>query len=226
METQTLEQKPVIDFASLTTEQKRQLMAEMEAEQKAKIEAKQKLQADYLVLKNQQVNETFGRLQMLSIGMEAEKTDIYNQFQTLMSMKMELFGLSDSDMDMQQSHTFTNEAGDRSIILGSNTIDGWTDDVGVGIDAVNKWIDSRITDPKAHGLLKAMLKPNKEGVLQANRVLDMSKEARTIGDRELIDWVLFIQEQWRPVKTSTYIKAKWRDSEGKWQWMALSMSAV
>ncbi|PTN08065.1 hypothetical protein C8N47_111105 [Mangrovibacterium marinum] len=226
METQATQAASAINISELTPEQRRQLMADLEAEEQAKKAAEQKLKEDYAALKNDQVNETFGRLRMLEIGIKAEKTDIYEQFQTLMAMKMEIFGLTDADIEMQQSHTFTNDAGTHSIILGSNVIDGWTDEVGIGIDAVNKWIDAKITDPKAHGLLKAMLKPNKDGVLQANRVLDMAKEARKIGDKELIEWVVFIQDQWRPVKTSTYVKAKWRDTNNKWQWLALSMSAV
>lgn len=220
METQT------IDLKKLSAEDKRALMEQLAAEEREKREAEQKLKEDYVALKNMQVHETFDRLKDVSAGLENEKRDVYEQFQVLIDMKMELFGLTDADIEMQQSHTFTNNAGDKSIVLGSNVVDGWTDEVGIGIDGVNKWIDQRITDPKSHGLLKAMLKPNKDGVLQANRVLDMSKEARKIGDKELIDWVVFIQEQWRPVKTSTYVKAKWKDANGHWQWLALSMSAV
>ena len=226
MEAQAVQAAPAINISELTPEQRRQLLADLEAEEQAKKDAEQKLKDDYATLKNDQVNETFARLEKLEIGIKAEKTDIYEQFQTLLDMKAEIFKLTDTDMEMQQSHTFTNEAGTRSIKLGSNVIDGWTDEVGIGIDAVNKWIDAKITDPKAHGLLKAMLKPNKDGVLQANRVLDMAKEARKIGDKELIEWVVFIQDQWRPVKTSTFVKAKWRDADGKWQWLGLSMSAV
>jgi len=47
-----------------------------------------------------------------------------------------------------------------------------------------------------------------------------------MGDKELIDAVNFIRDQYRPVKTSTYVKVKYTDEEGRTKWLPLSMSAV
>lgn len=215
-----------LDFTKLTPEQKRALREQLEAEERAEKEAEKRLRSDYNVLKNDQVEATFRRLQNLSSNLEHEKVDIFNQFGSLIAMKKEIYNLSNDQLDMQQSHTFTNAAMDKSIILGSNVIDRWTDDVHIGVDGVKSWLEKGIADEKSKGFIRAFLKPNKDGVLKASRVLEMSQEANKIGDRELIGHIDFIRDQYRPMKTSTYVKAKWRDDNGVWQWLALSMSAV
>lgn len=215
-----------IDYSKLTPEQKKELREQLEAEQRAEKEAEKRLRDDYSALKDEQVKATFKRLQNISSSLEEEKIDIFNQFGSLIAMKKEIYSLSDEQLNMQQSHTFSSADNTVSIIIGSNIIDRWSDDVGVGIERVNKWIDAKIKDKEDRDIVRVLLKPNKDGVLKASRILDLSKEARNRGDKELIEAVNFIQDQYKPVKTSTYVKAKYLDANAQWQWLALSMSAV
>ncbi len=215
-----------IQFDKLTPEQKRALREQLEAEERAEKEAKKRLSDDYNSLKDEQVKATFNKLKHISISLETEKIDVFNQFGSLISMKKEVYNLTDEQLNIQQSHTFTTSDGKTSVVIGSNVVDRWGDDVNVGIDRVNKWIMETIKDEKDREIIRALLKPNKDGVLKANRVLDLSIEARKRGDKELIEAVNFIQDQYRPMKTSTYVKAKYLDENGVWQWLALSMSAV
>lgn len=218
-----------IEFQKLTPEQKKALREQLEAEEMAEKEAEKRKKQDYSALKDEQVKATFKKLQALSTSLELEKVDIFNQFGSLLSLKKDLYNLSDEQMELQQSHTFTTSEGTESILIGSNVIDRWSDDLHVGIDKINVWLDKQITDEKSERLVsfyRDLLKPNKDGVLRANRVLEMGNKAREYGDKELIEAVSFIQSQYRPVKTSTYVKAKYLDENGVWQWLALSMSAV
>lgn len=215
-----------IDFTKLSPEEKQALREQLEAEEKARKEATVKLREDYQAIKEQQVNETFDKLTKLSTDMEVEKVDIFNQFGSLIAMKKEIYNLTDDQLELQQSHTFTTDDGNRSIILGSNVIDRWTDDVNIGINGVKSWIEKGIADERSKGLIRAFLKPNKDGQLKASRVLEMAQEAAKIGDKELIEHIDFIRDQYRPMKTSTYVKAKYKDSNNQWQWLALSMSQV
>jgi len=215
-----------INYSELTAEQKKALREQMEQEERAEREKENKTREDYLALKEEQINVSFRFLQTLSLNLEEIKIDIFNQFGAILAMKKELYKLTDEQMELQQSHTFTNKANDKSLIIGSNAIDGWTDDVNIGIQGINDWIDAKITDPDDRAIIRTLLKPNKDGVLKANRVLELSNEAHKRGDAELIKHVDFVQSQYRPVKTSTYVKAKYKDANGVWQWLALSMSAV
>lgn len=215
-----------IDFTKLTPEQKRALRDQMDAEERAATDAARKMREDYETLKDEQVKVSFKRLQNISLALEEEKVDIFNQFGSLLAMKKELHNLTDEQMELQQSHTFTTSKNDVSLIIGSNAIDGWTDDVNIGIQGINDWIDTKITDPDDRAIIRTLLKPDKNGVLKANRVLELSNEAHKRGDKELIKHVDFVQSQYRPQKTSTYVKAKYKDANGVWQWLALTMSAV
>lgn len=218
-----------IDFQNLTPEQKQALRAQFEAEETAEKEREKRKKSDYNALKEEQVKATFKRLQNVSSNLEHEKIDIFNQFGSLLALKKDLYNLTEEQMELQQSHTFTSTEANQSIIIGSNMIDRWSDDVNVGIERINKWLDHLITDEQSRqmvSIIRDLLKPNKDGVLKANRVLELGKKAREMGDKELIGAVDFIQEQYQPVKTSTYVKAKYLDANGIWQWLALSMSAV
>ncbi|WP_297096443.1 DUF3164 family protein [uncultured Draconibacterium sp.] len=215
-----------IEYAKLSAEEKAEIRRQLEAEDQAQREVEKKLKADYDNLKNEQVNTTFKSLQLVSTSLEAEKADIFAQFGALLDMKQEVHKLTDEQMERQQSHTFTSDDNKRSIIIGHNIIDRWGDDVGIGIERANKCIENLINDPKAREYLRTLLKPNSQGVLKASRVLDLGNKAKELGDKELIEAVEFIQSQWKPQRTSTYVKAKYLDENGVWQWLALSMSAV
>jgi len=218
-----------IDISKLSPEQLAELTKQIREKEKAEKAAKLQMQNDYEQLKEVQVRETFGALQKLSANLEREKNDVFAQFGSLLKMKQELYGLSDAQMGDQQSHTFTSADGQVSIIIGSNVIDRWSDDINTGIMKINNWLDKLVFDENSKqmvAIIRDLLKPNKDGVLKANRVLELSKRANEIGDQELITAVDFIRDCYRPSKTSTYVKAKYLDENKQTQWLALSMSAV
>lgn len=218
-----------MDINKLTAEEKAELKKQLAAEEKAEKENAKKQIEDYNTLKEQQVKETFEMLRDVSGALEIAKSTIFEQFGAVLKMKQELYCLTDADMEIQQSHTFTSLDGKISIIVGSNVIDRWSDDVAIGIGKVTAWIDRLGTDEKSEfmvGIIKDLLKPNKDGMLKASRVLDLSKKAAEYGDQELIEAVDFIRDQYRPAKTSTFVKAKYTDPDGNIQWLPLSMSAV
>jgi len=215
-----------INFSLLTPEQKAEIKAQLAAEEAAeKARAKQQ-RSDYEALKEAQINETFTALTNVSTMLEKVKDEVFKQFSSVLDMKQELYGLTDVQMELQQSHTFTTTDGGKSIIIGSNVIDNWSDDVRVGVDKVNAWIEKKIADDQSREIIRELLKPDKDGYLKANRILDLSRKANEMGDKELIDAVNFIRDQYRPVKTSTYVKVKYTDEEGRTKWLPLSMSAV
>jgi hypothetical protein len=218
-----------IQISSLTPEQRAQLKAELEAEDRAEKAKQIQQRNDYESLKEAQVKETFKMLQDVSNALEIAKNDVFNQFGSILKMKQELFGLSEEEMAAQQSHTFTTSDGSISIIVGANTIDRWNDNVSVGIARINAWLDKLITDNNSAqmvGIIRDLLKPNREGILKASRVLDLSKKAAEIGDQELIGAVDLIRDCYQPTKTSKYVKAKYVDGDGITTWIPLSMSAV
>lgn len=218
-----------LDIKNLTDEQRRILKAQLEAEEKAQKEKERRERETYEQLKDAQVRVTFRELQNISSMLEHAKLKVFRDFEAILAMKKELFGLTEDRMLEQESHTFTTSDGSMSIIIGHNVIDSWDETVSVGIQKVNQWLTRLARDEESAvlvGLIRDLLKPNKDGVLKANRILDLSKKASEIGDSELIEAVELIRDAYRPTRTSTYVKARYVDEYGRKQWLALSMSAV
>jgi len=218
-----------LNIQNLSAEEKARLRAELEAEEKAEKDRVKRERDTYEQIKNSQVLTTFKQLQGISSNLENAKIKVFEDFQAILKMKQELYGLTEEQMLSQGSHTFTSSDGSVSIQIGHNTIDRWDETVSVGIEKVNLWLKKFEVDEssaKLVGMIRDLMKPNKDGVLKANRILDLSNKAKEIGDKELIEGVELIRESYRPSRTSTFVKAKVKNELGQDQWLALSMSAV
>ena len=216
-----------IDFNTLSEEDKKNLMTQVEADRKRKAEERKAAKETYNGLKNDVVDTVFDYLGGISKGLTEAKQHVFNDFKTLLEMKQELYEISDEAMDKQQSHTFSNEENTKSITIGYNVVDGWDGElVTAGVDRVNKWLDSKTNEENRLfvGMVRDLLKPNKDGMIKASRVLELGKKAREIGDSVLIEGVDMLQDAYKPVKTSTFVKASFKTDKGETAWMALSMS--
>jgi len=213
-----------INVSLLTAQQKAELMKQLEEEQKAKALARKHEIEAYQQLKDTVVERVFARLANVSYELEATKTELLEEFSALLGAKNELYNTN----EQQLSHTWTNNAGTITIITGYNVVDRWDETVSAGVTKVNQWLDKQVTDGNRAlvSMIRDLLKPNKEGILKANRVLDLQNQADKIGDTELIEAVKMIREAHRPDKTGTYIKAKYKDAIGNNVWLGLSMSSV
>ena len=218
-----------IDIDQLTAEEKSNLKAQLEAEEKTEKDRVKRERETYEQIKNAQVLTTYKQLQEISSNLELAKQKVFENFQAILKMKQELFNLTEEKMLTQESHTFTSTDGAVSIMIGHNVIDNWDETVSVGIEGVNQWLNKLIQDENSAmlvGLIRDLMKPNKDGALKANRILDLSKKAAEIGDKELIRHVDMIRDAYRPTKTGTFVKVRYVDEQGQKQWLALSMSAA
>lgn len=218
-----------MDTSNLTPEQKRQLMANLEAEFKAEEQRKRKEKQAYEAMRDKTVRQVYKKLEKLSETVLTAKNEAFGNFETILQLKKELFQVGDDRWQQQQSHTFTTDDGKLTIIIGHNVIDRWDETVSAGVELVNKWLTTLAKDDESAVLvdmIRDLLKPNKEGQLKANRVLELAKKADEIGNADLKEGVRIIRDAYRPAKTSTFLKAKYKDELGRDQWLPLSMSAV
>lgn len=216
-----------IDIKDLTEKQIKELTEQLK--QKAAQEAARRRQdkETYEELKNLAIKESFQLLSSLSKTIMSVRERVFDNFHDVLQLKKIAYELTDEQMEKQESHTFTSSDGQLSIIIGSNTVDRWDETVDVGIVKVNEWLQSMAKDEasgKLVSFITDMLKPNKDGVLKANRILDLSKKAAEFGDIKLIEAVDLIREAYRPAKTSQYIKVKMKGENNEDVWLPLSMS--
>ena len=170
----------------------------------------------YRALAASVVDEAFPRLKELSEKLSAEKQITYNSFSAVIDTKNEVVGLSSPG---QRSHSFLSSDGRCRIILGHYQRDGWDDTVEAGISKVKEYITSLAGDEKTRELVEIildLLSRDKQGNLQADKVLLLEKYTETIDNENFREGVAIIKESFRPVRTKDFIRAQEKTGMGKW----------
>lgn len=170
----------------------------------------------YRALAASVVDEAFPRLKELSEKLSAEKQITYDSFGVVIDTKNEVVGLSSPG---QRSHSFLSSDGCSRIILGHYQRDGWDDTVEVGIAKVKEYITSLAGDEKTRELVEIildLLSRDKQGNLQADKVLLLEKYTESIDNENFREGVTIIKESFRPVRTKDFIRAQEKTGMGKW----------
>lgn len=215
----------MIDLKNLSPEQRAELKAQIEAEDKAEKARVQNEREAYKSLVDQTVENAVKKLTMLSCEMERVKQEIFAEFSTLIKTKNELFKTKIN----RQSDTFTTTDGRMSITLGNRLNEGWDDTVEAGIEKVKEYLQTLAKDDNSAELVQVvmgLLSKDRKGALKANKVLELEKLAATSQDERFIDGINIIKAAYRPVPTCQFIQVDLKDEEGKTRKLPLSLSAM
>lgn len=214
-----------MDIKKMTAAQRAELMAQLEAEERAE---KQKREDDITAYKSS-VDEfcrgKFARLQALSEEMRRAKEEVFADAEALIGMKDELFRTK-SD---RHSNQFTTSDGRITIALGNRTNDGWDDTVNAGVEKVKEFFKSKAKDKELAALTEmvmSLLTKDRKGNLKAGRVLQLSEIARNSGYDELIEATDIIRNAYRPVDSCQFISVSYKDDKGMKQALPLSLAAM
>ena len=196
------------------------------AKQKA-AEARKAQRASYQQMVDDELAAAVPELRALSEQIKTVKDTVFGNFDTVLKMKAEVVGFKE---DGQWSHTFTNQESTMRLTLGVNTVDGWGDMVTAGIAMVRKYIESLATDAKTKTLVQTVLRllsTDKQGNLNASRVLQLQKLADESDDDQFKEGVKIIRESYQPTATRRYIRAQYRDKgTGAWRNIPLGITDV
>lgn len=212
----------VID--ELTPAQIAQLEQQIEARKKADNDRLKSEREAYKDLVNKTVREQIIDLQTVNNMLMLVKAQVFGSFASLIQLKNELYGIKTG----QQSHTFTDDAGN-SISIGFRVIDRFDDTLDMGIAYVRKYIDSLAVDEKTSHLvdkLNNLLKKDAKGNLKPNRVLDMQNMAEEENDENLRKGVEIIRASYKPVRSAIFIEAEVPDALGASKAVALSITSA
>lgn len=191
-----------------------QAMREAKAKEQAKQRAKEERTA-YRVLAESAVDEIMPRIKALNKELYETKQAAYELFKTLIDTKSNLFNVDST----QRSHTFRNANSTARIIIGYHKRDAWDDTVEVGIAKVKQYVSSLAKDEDSATLVSMildLLSTDKQGNLQADKVLQLAKHADSSGDQEFKDGVQIIYESYKPELTKLFVRADERNEQGKW----------
>lgn len=180
-------------------------------EKKEAAERRKAARVTYQQLVDEELAQAVPELRKLSQDIRTVKDTVFSNFKTVLDMKEEVVGFKE---DGQYSHTFTNSESSLRLTLGVNTVDGWSDMAETGIAMVRKYIESLATDEKTKTLVNTVLRllsKDKQGNLNASRVLQLAKMAEDSSDDKFKEGVKIIQESYMPTVTRRYIRAQYRD---------------
>ena len=209
----------------MTSAERAELMAQLEAEERAE---KQKRENDIAAYRNS-VDEfcrgKFARLQALSDEMRRLKEEIFNDAETLITLKEELFKTKCD----RRSDTFTTSDGRITISLGNRTNDGWDNTVEVGIAKVKEYLQSLAKDEDGAKMFEVVMKllaKDRKGNLRAGAMIQLEQHARRFGDPLFIEGVEIIRQSYRPVDSCQFVSASWKDDHGIRHTLPLSLAAM
>lgn len=212
------------EVVTMTPEEKRQF-EEFKAEQ-ARKEREAKKQAEresYKSLVDGLISKVFPDIVRISDDLSKQKQGIYDEFQTALTLKEEVFEIKDG----QRSHTFTSKDGTKRITLGHYETDGYDDTVNDGIAKVQEYIQSLAKDAESKLLVSAILKllsRDQKGNLKASRVMQLRKMAEDSRNEDFMDGVKIIEAAYRPVISKQYVKAEQKNDKNEWVSIPLGMT--
>lgn len=216
-----------LSLKDLSPEQRAQLLEEAKQEEKRAITAQKEHRKAYKELVNDMVPGLFTELVEISKELSDAKLKVFNAVKDAMELKAEAYDIKEN----QQSHTFSNDDGTKSIKIGYRVTDGWDDTAQAGIDKVNEFISSLNTeqDPDKSKLVNTILKllrKDVNGNLKSSRVLELQQIAEEWDSEILTDGITIISNAYKPNKSCYFIEAYYVDGTGKNQSVPLSLSSV
>lgn len=216
-----------MEQVEMTAEERQEYEAFKAERQKKAAAAERKRQREsYAAMVDEEIKTTIPILRELSEQIKTVKNTVFGNFETILKMKSEVFGITKDD---QRSHTFTTSDSRLRLTLGVNTIDGYRDTVEDGIAMVKGYIQSLAKDETSKALVNAVLRllsRDGQGNIKASRVLQLRKMAEETGDEKFIEGVRIIEESYQPTETKKYIRAEYKNDKGAWVIVPLGMTDV
>lgn len=212
-----------INLSQLSAEQRREMLAQLKAQEEAEKRQREADISTYKTLVSQTVEDNFPVLQAVSGELAAQKRSIRNAFATVVDLKSSLYGVKDG----QRSHQFINNEGTRRITIGFNVIDNYDDTVDAGIAKVKEYISSLARDEQSKILVETVLKllsKDSKGTLKASRVLQLQQMAEKSGNADFVEGVRIIRDAYRPIESKSYVRAEYKNDSGAWVSVPLGMT--
>jgi len=214
-----------MDIKNLSKEERAELLAELKAEETAKIEAKKRQQETYRELVDEFVKKNIAKLEALSSEMMRVKEEHFSDSETLIEMKNELFKVKGD----RRTDQLTTRDGRMTLQLGRRTYEGWDDTVDAGVQIVKEYMASLATDETTGAEIETimrLLSRDQKGNLKASKVLELDKLAKRTGDERLMEGIEIIKSSYRPVPSVQFIEASVKDAKGVSHSIPLSLSAL
>ena len=205
---------PIINISTLTTAQRKEMLKQLAAEEKAE---KNNLKANrdaYKALSLEFLNKHIDGLIDRQTSMEALVTSIFRDYNPILALKADAFG---EDVHDQESHTYTNPDGTSSITIGHNITISFDGTESAGISKIKNVLVSLESDNenviKLHKAVSIFLRPNKKtGMLNPASIIQLNQMRDDFQSSEFNEGLDIIIAAQNRTKGSMYVSG-WKQVE-------------
>lgn len=216
-----------MDLSKLTLEERAELKAQLDAEEKAEAARIENERKAYKELVDLTIISCSNKLMKLSAEMQRVKQEVFQECAALTKTKDELFKTKRN----RKSDTFTTSDNKYSLKLGIRTNEGWDDTVDAGLEKIDDFLETLVSDEKSAALvstIRRLLAKDAKGNLRASKVLELKQLASKLNDELFDEAIKIIEHAYKPVPSCQFITLDVRDDdeEGKMKNVPLSISAM
>ncbi|MBP3575979.1 MAG: DUF3164 family protein [Paludibacteraceae bacterium] len=218
------------NFDNLSPEEKEQLAREAfkSKEKEFAKRAKEEQEAHYKQLVDETIEKAVESVGELHIKMTIAKKQIFNDFDTVIALKNELYTGQKWLKTDRVTNTFTNQEGNKRVTVGYHTNDNYLDTYTEGVKLVEEYISSLATDEngqKLADMVKVLLSERgKGGQLKAQNVLRLQRMANDSKNETFIEGMRIISDAYSPTKSKQFVKVEIKGEHNEWVTVSTNMT--
>lgn len=218
------------NFDNLSPEEKEQLAREAfkSKEKELAKRAKEEQEAHYKQLVDETIEKAVESVGELNIKMTIAKKQIFNDFDTVIALKNELYTGQKWLKTDRVTNTFTNQEGNKRVTVGYHTNDNYIDTYTEGVKLVEEYISSLATDEngqKLADMVKVLLSERgKGGQLKAQNVLRLQRMANDSKNETFIEGMRIISDAYSPTKSKQFVKVEIKGEHNEWVTVSTNMT--
>ena len=218
------------NFDNLSPEEKDQLAREAfkSKEKEFAKRAKEEQEAHYKQLVDETIEKAVESVGELHIKMTVAKKQIFNDFDTVIALKNELYTGQKWLKTDRVTNTFTNQEGNKRVTVGYHTNDNYLDTYTEGVKLVEEYISSLATDEngqKLADMVKVLLSERgKGGQLKAQNVLRLQRMANDSKNETFIEGMRIISDAYSPTKSKQFVKVEIKGEHNEWVTVSTNMT--
>jgi hypothetical protein len=218
------------NFDNLSPEEKEQLAREAfkSKEKEFAKRAKEEQEAHYKQLVDETIEKAVESVGELNIKMTVAKKQIFNDFDTVIALKNELYTGQKWLKTDRVTNTFTNQEGNKRVTVGYHTNDNYLDTYTEGVKLVEEYISSLATDEngqKLADMVKVLLSERgKGGQLKAQNVLRLQRMANDSKNETFIEGMRIISDAYSPTKSKQFVKVEIKGEHNEWVTVSTNMT--
>ena len=218
------------NFDNLSPEEKEQLAREAfkSKEKEFAKRAKEEQEAHYKQLVDETIEKAVKSVGELNIKMTVAKKQIFNDFDTVIALKNELYTGQKWLKTDRVTNTFTNQEGNKRVTVGYHTNDNYLDTYTEGVKLVEEYISSLATDEngqKLADMVKVLLSERgKGGQLKAQNVLRLQRMANDSKNETFIEGMRIISDAYSPTKSKQFVKVEIKGEHNEWVTVSTNMT--